>query len=93
MQAIWNDAVLADSDACRIVEGNYYFPPESVRRDFLRPSRLRTTCRWKGVANYYDVVVNGKVNCKAAWYYPEPRQTARQIKNYVAFWHGVKILP
>jgi uncharacterized protein (DUF427 family) len=92
-QAIWNDAVLAESDHCRIVEGNYYFPPESVRREHLRPSTRHTTCSWKGVASYYDVVVGGKVNCKAAWYYPQPKEAAREIKDYVAFWHGVQVVP
>lgn len=92
-QAIWNGAVLAESDACHIIEGNYYFPSESVRREFLRPSKMHTTCRWKGVASYYDVVVNDKVNCKAAWHYPQPKDAALQIQHYVAFWHGVKIVP
>jgi uncharacterized protein (DUF427 family) len=90
-QAIWNDVVLAESDACHLVDGHYYFPPESVRHEFLRPSRMFRTCRWKGVARYSDVVVNGKVNCKAAWHYPQPNDAARQIQNYVAFWHGVKV--
>lgn len=92
-KASWNGAVLAESDACHVVEGNYYFPPESVRREHLRPSHKHTTCDWKGVASYYDVVVNGKVNCKAAWYYPQPKDAARQIQNYIAFWHGVEIVP
>ncbi len=91
-QAIWNDVVLAESGAGLVVEGHCYFPPESVRSEYLRPARMHTTCPRKGVASYYDVVVAGKVNCKAAWYHPEPRNAAREIQRYVAFWHGVKIL-
>ena len=92
-KASWNGTVLAESDACHVVEGNYYFPPESVRREYLRLSNKHTTCNWKGVASYYDVVVNGKVNCKAAWYYPQPKDAARHIRDYIAFWHGVQIGP
>ncbi|SRR5579885_270204 len=92
-RAIWNGAVLAASDACRIVEGNHYFPPESVRREYLRESHNRTKCAWKGTAHYYDVVVNDAVNPDAAWYYPEPMAAARHIKDYIAFWHGVTIEP
>jgi uncharacterized protein (DUF427 family) len=92
-KAIWNGAVLAESDACQIVEGHYYFPPEAVKREHLRPSTKHTTCSWKGVASYYDVVVDGKVNCKAAWCYPHTSAEARHIQHYIAFWHGVKVLP
>jgi uncharacterized protein (DUF427 family) len=92
-QAIWNGQVLAESDECIVLEGRHYFPPQSVRREFLRPSRRHSTCHWKGRASYYDVVVDGKVNCEAAWYYPEPKSAAQQIKDYVAFWHGVETLP
>jgi uncharacterized protein (DUF427 family) len=92
-QAIWNDTVLAETGDCVIVDGHCYFPPKSVRRDFLRPARMRTSCPRKGVAGYYDVVVNGKVNCKAAWSYPNPKAAAHAIKDYVAFWHGVSIVP
>jgi uncharacterized protein (DUF427 family) len=91
MRAIWNDAVLAESDQTIVVEGNHYFPPDSVNRDYLQDSSHHTTCPWKGEASYYGVVVNGKVNRDAAWYYPEPKQAASQIKNYVAFWHGVRV--
>ncbi len=91
-KAIWNDAVLAESDACLIVEGHYYFPPGSVDRGHLRPSSHQTKCHWKGTANYYDVVVDGKVNCKAAWYFPQPKDAARDIRDYIAFWHGVRIV-
>ncbi|HSD96233.1 MAG TPA: DUF427 domain-containing protein [Sulfuricaulis sp.] len=92
-KAIWNGAVLADSDACQIVEGNYYFPPEGVKREHLRSTDKHTFCHWKGVANYYNVVVNGKVNCGAAWHYPQPSDKARHIRDYIAFWHGVKVFP
>jgi uncharacterized protein (DUF427 family) len=90
-RAVWNDAVLAESDRCEVVEGNQYFPPESVRREYLRASRTHTTCPWKGEASYYDVVVDGKVNSDAAWYYPAPKEAAKQIRDHVAFWKGVRV--
>lgn len=90
-RAIWNDAVLAESDETVVFEGNHYFPAESVNRDLLHPSDHRTTCPWKGVASYYDVVVDDAVNCDAAWYYPDPRAAAAEIKDRVAFWRGVRI--
>jgi uncharacterized protein (DUF427 family) len=92
-KAIWNGTVLAESDACQIVEGHYYFPPEAVKREHLRPTDKHTFCHWKGAANYYNVVVNGKVNCGAAWYYPQPSDKARHIRDYIAFWHGVTVVP
>jgi uncharacterized protein (DUF427 family) len=92
VKAIWNDAVLAESEACHIAEGYYYFPPEAVKTGHLRPSTKHTTCFWIGIANYYDVVVNGKVNCEAAWYYPRTSAEARHIRHNIAFWHGVKIV-
>jgi len=90
-RAVWNGAVLAESDRCVVVEGNQYFPPDAVRRDHLRPSATHTTCPWKGVASYYDVVVDGQVNRDAAWYYPEPKDAAKQVKDHVAFWRGVTV--
>ena len=90
-KAIWNGAVLAESDRTEVVEGNQYVPPAAVRREYLKPSATHTTCPWKGVASYYDVVVNGETNRDAAWYYPEPKEAARNIKGYVAFWRGVKV--
>jgi uncharacterized protein (DUF427 family) len=92
-KATWNGAVLAEAgeEQCEIVEGNIYFPPGAVNRDYLRESSTHTTCVWKGVASYYDVVVDGQANKDAAWYYPAPSQAARQITNYVAFWHGVRV--
>ena len=91
MKAIWNDAVLAESDDTVVVEGNHYFPAESLRREHFRPSETHTTCSWKGVASYYDVVVGGQVNRDAAWYYPEPKDAAKQITGRVAFWRGVRV--
>ena len=90
-RAIWNGTVIAQSDRCEIVEGNPYFPPDSVKREYLRDSATHTVCGWKGTANYYDVVVDGEANHDAAWYYPEPKPAAHNIKGYVAFWKGVKI--
>ena len=90
-KAIWNGVVLAESDRCEVVEGNRYFPPDAVKREYFKPSATHTTCPWKGVASYYDVVVDGETNRDAAWYYPEPKEAARNIKGYVAFWRGVKV--
>ena len=90
-KATWNGAVLAESDRCEVVEGNQYFPPDSLRREYFRESSNHTTCPWKGVASYYDVVVDGQTNKNAAWYYPETKAAANNITGYVAFWHGVKV--
>ena len=90
-KAIWKGAVIAESDKCETVEGNVYFPPASLRREYLRESAKRTTCPWKGSASYLDVVVNGEVNKDAAWYYPLPTPAANGIKDHVAFWNGVRI--
>jgi uncharacterized protein (DUF427 family) len=91
MKAVWRNTVLAQSDNTILVEGNHYFPPESVNRGYLRESGTHTTCSWKGEASYYDVVVDGEINKDAAWYYPGPKEAAKQIKDYVAFWRGVKV--
>jgi uncharacterized protein (DUF427 family) len=90
-KAIWNGVTLAESAACIVVEGVYYFPPESLDHQYVRPSPTHTTCSWKGVANYYHVVVADQVNPDAAWYYPYPKPAARNVKAYVAFWKGVRI--
>jgi len=90
-KATWKGAVLAESERYEVVEGNIYFPPEAVRRDRFQPSSTHTTCSWKGEASYYDVVVDGQVNKDAAWYYPEPKDAARNIRGYVAFWKGVQV--
>ena len=92
-KATWNGTVLAESDRCEMVEGNCYFPAEAVRREYLRDSATHTTCPWKGVASYYDVVVNGETNHDAAWYYPAPKDAARAITGHVAFWRGVHVEP
>lgn len=84
-KATWDDEVLAESDQSVLVEGNIYFPPDSVKREFLRDSERQYTCHWKGQAGYYDVIVSGKVNKNAAWYYYEPSEAAKTIKDYVAF--------
>ena len=91
MQAVWRDQVLAESDQTIVVEGNHYFPADSVRQDYFRASDAHTTCHWKGVASYYDIVVNGELNRDAAWYYPQPSDAAKQITSYVAFWKGVVV--
>jgi uncharacterized protein (DUF427 family) len=90
-KAIWENTVLAESDRTIEIEGNQYFPPDSIKREFLKPNDHHTLCPWKGLASYYDLDVNGKKNLSAAWYYPEPRPAARQIKDYVAFWRGVRV--
>jgi uncharacterized protein (DUF427 family) len=90
-KAIWEGAILAESDRTVEVEGNKYFPPESIHSQYFKPSHHHTTCPWKGLASYYDVEVNGKRNPNAAWYYPEPKPAARQITGHVAFWKGVRV--
>lgn len=90
-KAIWENTVLAESERTIEVEGNQYFPPDTIKTEFFRPSDQHTTCPWKGLASYYTVEVNGKRNPNAAWYYPEPKTAAKQIKDYVAFWKGVKV--
>jgi uncharacterized protein (DUF427 family) len=83
--------VLAESERFELVEGNVYFPPESLNKKYLKQSPTTTVCPWKGMAQYYTVVVDGAENPDAAWYYPAPKPEAAQIKDHVAFWHGVKI--
>ncbi|MFZ5510192.1 MAG: DUF427 domain-containing protein [Pseudomonadota bacterium] len=90
-RALWNGAVIAQSECCIRVEGNAYFPPEDVRHEFLRPSDTHTECAWKGTASYYDLVVDGRVNKDAAWYYPAPKPAAQHIAGRIAFWRGVTI--
>ena len=92
-QASWNGTVIAQSAVHESVEGNVYFPPDAVRREHLRDSSTTTVCPWKGTAHYYDVVVGGDVNRDAAWYYPDPKPAARNIKDHVAFWRGVTVEP
>ncbi len=90
-KAIWNKAVLAESSRTQEVEGNQYFPQDSLHGEFLQASDHTSVCSWKGTAHYYHVVVNGRKNENAAWYYPEPKAAAANIKNYVAFWKGVEV--
>ena len=92
MKAVWKDTVLAQSDDTVVVEGNHYFPKESLVSEHFRESDAQTVCPWKGVASYYDVVVDGEVNGDAAWYYPEPKEEAEQILDRVAFWNGIQVI-
>lgn len=92
MKVIWNDTILAESDATIEIEGNQYFPAESLKMEFFRESDHQTECPWKGTASYFDLVVNGKENQTAAWVYRDPKEAAANIKEYVAFWKGVEIV-
>lgn len=92
-KAVWNGQVIAESDKCEVVEGNQYFPPDSVKKEYLQPSDTHTTCGWKGIASYHSVAVGGQINPDAAWYYPDPKPAAKNIAGYVAFWKGVKVEP
>eukprot|EP00850_Spirogloea_muscicola_P013062 SM000087S23344 [mRNA] locus=s87:90755:91634:+ [translate_table: standard] len=90
-EAIWNGAVLAAAPKFEVVEGNVYFPPDSLKKEFFKPSATHTTCGWKGEASYYTIEVNGKQNKDAAWFYPTPKDAAKNIKDHVAFWKGVTV--
>jgi uncharacterized protein (DUF427 family) len=91
MKAVWNNHVIAESDDTVVVENNHYFPKESVKAEFLKSSDTHTACPWKGLASYYTLAVDGKQNNDAAWYYPEPKEAAANIKDHIAFWKGVQI--
>jgi uncharacterized protein (DUF427 family) len=91
VKAIWNNKIIAESDQTVVVEGNHYFPPISIVKSFFKASNTHTTCPWKGEASYYTLSVNGKENTDAAWYYPNPKAAALEIKDHVAFWKGVSI--
>ena len=93
MKAIWNHTVIAESADTIVVEGNHYFPPESLQRQFFVPSDHTSTCPWKGEASYYHVVVEGRENRDAAWYYQTPKPAAAEIAGRVAFWRGVRVEP
>ena len=93
MKAMWNDTVLAESEHTEVVEGNHYFPPETVKREFFEPSATHTVCPWKGTASYYTLAVNGARNPDAAWFYPQTKDAAKNIEGYVAFWKGVEVRP
>ena len=90
-KAVWNEKVIAESDQTKVIEGNHYFPPESVHQEYLQETDYHTTCPWKGKASYYNVVIDGEVNQNAAWYYPEPNKAASENKGYIAFWNGVQV--
>ena len=90
MKAIWNQQIVAESEDTIVIENNYYFPPESIKKEFFKPSHTHTICAWKGQASYYTLHVDGKENKDAAWYYPEVSALAKNIKGYVAFWKGVE---
>lgn len=92
MKAIWNGAVLAESDETIVVEGNHYFPENSINKEYFQPSQTHTVCGWKGTASYYDVVAGGATNKDAAWFYPDAKAEAKEIENYVAFWKGVEVV-
>jgi uncharacterized protein (DUF427 family) len=90
-RALWKGQVIAETNRFEIVEGNVYFPPETIRREFFRPTATTTVCPWKGTAHYYTLTVDGQENADAAWYYPDPKPAARNIKDHVAFWRGVTV--
>jgi uncharacterized protein (DUF427 family) len=93
MKAVWNNIVVAESNKTIVIEGNHYFPPESIYKQYFEESNTHTTCPRKGEASYYHLVVNGEKNKDAAWYYPAPEEAAKDITQYVAFWKGVEVLP
>jgi uncharacterized protein (DUF427 family) len=90
-KATWNGTVLAESDRTEVVEGNHYFPLDSIKKEYFQESSTHTTCPWKGIASYYNVAVDGQINKDAAWYYPTAKEKAKNIEGYVAFWKGVKV--
>lgn len=91
MKAIWNGTILAESGDTQLVEGNHYFPAETINAECFLPSEQTSVCPWKGTASYYNITVNGELNNNAAWYYPEPKPEAQHITGHVAFWKGVEI--
>jgi len=92
MKAIWNDTVIAESDDTVVVEGNHYFPSNSIKNEYFHKTETSTSCPWKGMASYYSVTVNGKTNTDCAWYYPVPSKEAENLKDRVAFWNGVQVI-
>ena len=91
VKAIWNGAIVAESDDTIVVEGNHYFPADAIRPDLFKPSGTTSTCGWKGLANYHSLVVDGQENRDAAWYYSEPKAAAAEIRGRIAFWKGVQV--
>ena len=92
MEAKWNGKIIAKSNETIIVEKNHYFPPDSINKEYLKASTHSSVCPWKGKASYYNLVVEGKTNIDAAWYYPQPKLMAKDIQNYIAFWNGVQVV-
>ena len=88
-KAVWNGTILAESDHTQVVEGNHYFPPDSINREYFKPSETHSFCPWKGQASYYHIAVEGNANADATWYYPDPKEASAHIKDHVAFWRGV----
>jgi len=92
MKAIWNDTIIAESNNTIIIEGNHYFPHDSIKKEFYKSSKMHSVCPWKGQAHYYTLEVDGKQNVDAAWFYPEVSELAKSIQNHVAFWKGVTVI-
>lgn len=92
MKANWKDATIAESNNTVVIEGNHYFPPDAVNMEYMMPSATKTKCPWKGDASYYTINVGGELNTDAAWYYPEPKEAAKNIQGYIAFWRGVEVI-
>jgi uncharacterized protein (DUF427 family) len=90
-KATWNGVVVAESNSCETVENNKYFPPDAIKSEYFKESATHSSCPWKGIANYYTLVVDGKENKDAAWYYPEAKEAAKNVKGYIAFWKGVQV--
>ena len=91
VQAVWNNTVIAESSDTVVIENNHYFPPEALKQAYFKPSATTSVCGWKGTARYHSLIVDGKENPDAAWYYPDPKDAAKAIKGRVAFWKGVKV--
>ncbi len=91
MKVMWKNLILAESNDTVVVEGNHYFPPDSIKKQYFKKSETHTTCPWKGLASYYHIDVDGEINKDSAWYYPDPKDAAKNIKNYIAFWKGVEV--
>ncbi len=92
MKAIWKDKILAESNNTIVVEANHYFPASSIQQHFFAPSNTKTHCGWKGEASYYSIIVDGEENTDAAWFYPSPKDAAKEITGYIAFWKGVQVV-
>ncbi len=91
MKAIWNETIIAESNDTKVIEGNHYFPPQSIKSEYFKESTTHSTCPWKGQANYYTLEIKGETNTDAAWYYPSTKDMAKPIEGYIAFWKGVDV--